>query len=312
MAMTNAQLQELITALPTPPGQKVSKFSSLDGAEWRVWRRNFEIVAVINGWNNLRQRQQARVAMEGDASEAVSDIDHAAANLTCAQLLDLYQARFLPATETALARVRFKRAASTSSETPLEWSTRVRALFKAAYPDGNAQTNQDLIDQFNIGLRDRVVCTHVVSLNPVTLAEALAAAQSRTAAEEFVLAGRTALQDDAGANTTNINAVHNSNQDDGDSSNQMKCWFCNNTAHLRRECRLYQKAMDMIKDEKKKSKDGQSTSYKNDTRERKRGNGRFRGGGRGGKRRINHLGEGEGEELEEENTFAQYEDAENE
>ncbi len=36
--------------------KKVSAFSSAIPTEWLVWKKHFQTVAQINGWNDLRQR----------------------------------------------------------------------------------------------------------------------------------------------------------------------------------------------------------------------------------------------------------------
>jgi hypothetical protein len=52
--MDNAQLQQLLKVIRVGGGggHKTSKFSSAEGTEWRIWRRNFEQTLQINGWAN--------------------------------------------------------------------------------------------------------------------------------------------------------------------------------------------------------------------------------------------------------------------
>ena len=76
VTMTDAQLQRLLTRLtvaapgagptPAPRGfRRLTIFTSADGAEWRVWRRNFVTIIAINEWADLRCATRARVGYGG-------------------------------------------------------------------------------------------------------------------------------------------------------------------------------------------------------------------------------------------------------
>ncbi len=118
--MDNAQLQLLMGAI-RPSGRKLTIFSSADGVEWRTWRKNFLTTAAINEWNNDRQLREISTSMEGAAAQAIDDIDHQAAGLTAEQLLNQFEARFLPAAAGQLSRAEFKNAKQTVGETALQW-----------------------------------------------------------------------------------------------------------------------------------------------------------------------------------------------
>jgi hypothetical protein len=72
--MDNAQLQQLLQVIRVGGGgHKTSKFSSAEGTEWRIWRRNFEQTIQINAWPNERCQRKAAAAMESNVSnEAAS------------------------------------------------------------------------------------------------------------------------------------------------------------------------------------------------------------------------------------------------
>src|SRR5210317_2265103 len=73
--------------------KKVRTLSTRSARDWRNWRQHFEDVARINGWNNQRQRREARTSMEGEAFENIKDINIEVDNLAIADLLNAYEAR---------------------------------------------------------------------------------------------------------------------------------------------------------------------------------------------------------------------------
>jgi hypothetical protein len=97
--MNDAQLQQLIGVIRQGGGggHKTSKFSSAEGTEWRIWRRNFVQTLLINGWNNKRCQREAAAALESTAAEFTSDIPGFVAGRDIQVLLNLYETRFLPA-----------------------------------------------------------------------------------------------------------------------------------------------------------------------------------------------------------------------
>ena len=115
----DAQQFAQLMAASRPPGRKAEPFSSGDGVEWRTWRRNFEITATINAWDARRQRREIAASMTGTAQLYVADIaiGDVQGAAPAADLLDLYEARFLPAAAGDLARVTFKDARQEEGDT---------------------------------------------------------------------------------------------------------------------------------------------------------------------------------------------------
>jgi hypothetical protein len=73
--MDQAQLQQLLQVIRVGGGShKTSKFSSAEGTEWSIWRRNFEQTIQINAWANERCQREAATAMQSTAAEFTSDI----------------------------------------------------------------------------------------------------------------------------------------------------------------------------------------------------------------------------------------------
>jgi hypothetical protein len=107
--MNADQLQQLLSIIRVGGGggHKTAKFSSAKGREWRIWRRNFEQTVQINGWANERQQREAAAAMEATAAEFTSDIPAYVAGRAIADMLNLYEGRFLPAAAGQLAAAQF-------------------------------------------------------------------------------------------------------------------------------------------------------------------------------------------------------------
>jgi hypothetical protein len=100
--MNADQLQQLLGVIRVGggAGHKTSKFSSTEGTEWRIWRRNFEQTIQISGWANKRCQREAAAAMESTAAEFTSDIPAHVAGRPVGDMLNLYESRFLPAADT--------------------------------------------------------------------------------------------------------------------------------------------------------------------------------------------------------------------
>ena len=70
--MTDDQVRDLIAGCVAGMGaagaggrEKVDKLSSTEPADWRTWRRNFQVAVRINGWSNQRARRTAQCSMTG-------------------------------------------------------------------------------------------------------------------------------------------------------------------------------------------------------------------------------------------------------
>ena len=76
--MDPAQLAQLVAALQGRGGgdKKTPELSSSSAEDWRTWRSNFEVLAVMNGWDNRRQNFEVFIAMTGEAKQLVSGIGH--------------------------------------------------------------------------------------------------------------------------------------------------------------------------------------------------------------------------------------------
>jgi hypothetical protein len=280
--ITEARIQTLINGVIRGGGRKSSVFSSGDPVEWKTWRSTFVVIADINGWQAARAKQEVRASMDGNAARTVRDIDFAAP-LTVAALLDLYEARFLPAASGRLARAEFINVTQSGDETLLQWHSRCREHFMRAFPDENAEPSQKLRDQFIMGIIDEVISTHVYDANPDTYAGALDSAQ-RKSATRIIFSKRS------GAAGGGLHHMENQKDD------KRGCHFCGDLNHFQRDCKLWTKAKGILLDGEGNRRGGGGRG-----RPGRRGRGFRRGGGRGqrggGRGGLYHLEGGEnGEE----------------
>jgi hypothetical protein len=116
--MNTDQLRQLLGVIRVGGGggYKTAKFSSAEGTEWRILRRNFEQTVRINVWANKRQHREAAAAMEATAAEFTSNIPAYVAGRAIADMLNLYEGRFLLAAAGQLAAAQFQTAAQMDGE----------------------------------------------------------------------------------------------------------------------------------------------------------------------------------------------------
>jgi hypothetical protein len=139
--MNADQLQQLLGVFRVGGGggHKTANFSSAEGTKWCIWRRNFEQTIQINGWANERSQREAAAAMESTAAEFTSDILAHVAGRAVADMLNLYENRFLPAAAGQLASAQFQTAAQMEGEQMAVWHARLRTIFERAFPGENIQ-----------------------------------------------------------------------------------------------------------------------------------------------------------------------------
>ena len=256
----------------------MENFETANGVEWLTWRRNFVVTAEINGWGDLRQRQEIRASMKGAAERAISDILHnplppplvagaiAAAPvvpLDAATLLDLYQARFLPAAETDLCRVALRHARQTEGENILEWHTRCRALYARAYPNRGAD-EIELQDQFKLGLYNKKIREATWEARPLTYTECLTAAHNKAASKAILEAHanpRGEVKQEPGLHAFG-GGGYPERKPPGGSGSRGGCNYCGVEGHYKRECRKYTKALQDLDENAPAKKKGQGEGEK--------------------------------------------------
>jgi hypothetical protein len=264
-------------APPHRDGRKLTAFSEANSpAEWTTWRAKFEMVASIQAWEDLRQRQELFAAMSGSAAKAVSDLPvidpdplpvHAPpllayVPLTYKLVVASYEARFMTTAASDLARTEFQTCQQVPEETLLEWHGRVRDLFLQAYPGQDPNVvgvgSQLLIDRWVRGLDSDEIREGVLKERPTNFVKCLELAQNKLALLAMLAdMGSTSNKKKAasihfinyrgpnggkkGSGTDNRNNSNNSSNREGKS-----CFLCEKTGHFQHECPLLAKAKSVI------------------------------------------------------------------
>jgi hypothetical protein len=186
--MNANQLQQLLGIIRVSGGggHKTSKFSSLEGTEWRIWRRNFEQTIQINGWANKRCQREAAAAMKSIAAEFTSDIPAHVAGRPVADMLNLYKSRFLPAAARQLAAAQFQTAAQMDGEQTAVWHARLITIFERAFPGENIQGSRLLINKFVLKLADSNIRQWTHRANLATYNAAMTAASNKAASQSIL------------------------------------------------------------------------------------------------------------------------------
>lgn len=267
MAMNQEQLQELLTTVQRGQGKRLPPFTSAKGSDWIPWKNMFRALSQARNWGDVVARNHLATAMEGEANNRVAHINpfvnnpatHAA--WTMQELLDAYDAVFLPEAGGHLARAMFKQARQKQNEDIVDFHSRLRALFSRSDPQANAEASRDLREQFINGLGDPTIRDRTMNDFPDNYTDALACATKRAAALAILRSKQSTVYD---ADT--INNLHAGGEEGAEGGSGGRCFNCNEYGHRWRAC------PKPLKDQLQKSRRG--------------GRGNFRrGGGRGGGRR---------------------------
>jgi len=243
------QVQELTQRVGArrPGGQRITQFGNEDDESWTVWKNHFLNVSRLNGFTDLEQRLALAGAMKGKAALATLDINVeepvGLADPTIVNVMELYQARFLPAAASQLARVKFDMARQGTTESILNFHGRLRALYNEAYPEAADQVL--LIRKFITGLRRRELRMQAMRIGPNTYAEALEAAQNEASVQQLAKIQDTGAAP-AGDEPMEIGAMQSgqnnaTNYNNAPRGQKGKCHFCQKLGHWKRDCGLLKK-----------------------------------------------------------------------
>ena len=239
-----------------PGGQKINPFGNEEDESWIVWKSHFQNISALNGFTDHEQRLALAGAMKGKAALATLDINVQqpidGQMPTIALVLDLYQARFLPAAASQLARVKFDVARQGTTESILNFHGRLRALYNEAYPD--AADHVLLIRKFITGLRRRELRMQAMRVGADTYQQALEAAQNESSVQQLskvhelgaAPAGDEPMEigaiqsgkKNATNNNNNYSLSNNGGSYNTNNNRKDKCHFCQKVGHWKRDCGL--------------------------------------------------------------------------
>jgi hypothetical protein len=149
--MNANQLQQLLGVIRVGGGggHKTAKFSSAEGTEWRIWRRNFEQTIQINGWANERSQ---RWSLPPPSSPPTSPpMSRAGPSRTCSTCT---KAAFYLLQRDNWPLHNSRLAAQMEGEQIAVWHARLRTIFERTFPGENIQGSRLLINKFVLKLAD--------------------------------------------------------------------------------------------------------------------------------------------------------------
>ena len=231
IAMQPADLQRL-AQLMRGGSTKLRRMTEATPEAWLEYRRHFQKVALLQGWDDERSRQEISAGMQEKAGNAVADILINAPGRNIDQLIQLYSERFMPAAAGATARKNYQSARQLPTESVREWHTRARELFFLAYPGEDPNAQNHCLDLFVNGLHNNTVKFFVASQPINQFHEALPIAER----------AETANRDNVGAaGRQQIGALPGPSGGAGGARGPLACYFCQDvfkisSPHLKNRC----------------------------------------------------------------------------
>ena len=143
---------------------------------WDQYRKHFENVAEVNGWDTCTRGLQLAARLRGEAIEVQTNLP-LEEQFDYASLVEALNRRYKR--ENSLqARNLFHTAKKTRPESDFEFSYRLRRLAREAYPKLPTEYLEDLLVQrFVKGLDDISIQRHLVMSTPQTMQEAVDVAE---------------------------------------------------------------------------------------------------------------------------------------
>jgi hypothetical protein len=183
---------------PLNPKQPLITFFGREEDDWSSFRVAYINAANFNRFSQTQFKQALLGCMRESAFLAVQNLNHQDDDETGIELLDRYEAKFLPPAASDLARSKFETATQMEKESIIGWHGRVLGLFSRAYGLAGNMGEALLIRAFARGIRNRRVREHCLRSQPQTFDAALAAAQT----EQSVLDSSSFIPGAAPPNTT--------------------------------------------------------------------------------------------------------------
>lgn len=210
---------------------KVRSFETGSPGDWVVYRKYFEGMRAMWGWDDARSRRELITAMDGEAARMTQDINFLAAGQTFEDLIGNFEGRFITQAGAKMAQTEFRRARQMPDESLIQFHSRVRTLFTRAYPgvategDGLARL---LRDTFTWGLESRKVIEYVSDSQPATYQDCLQRAQEKLATLVGFEEERSKRNARGSLNAVKVN-------EDGPKDDRT-CHGCGQQGHFYRQC----------------------------------------------------------------------------
>ena len=284
--LTTMENSQITTAGSNRPGiLKPDKFSHNENESWPNFRRRFEHCAMFNGWNGQQQKLALVSAMSDKAADVVRDLQ-VDDFFTIRNMLDAYEARFMPAAQSDIVRIQFDKCRQNPRESVLEYHSRLRALYRRAYPA--SQDDTQLIRRFAFGLANPWVQQMVLRKQAKTYDEALEAALNEAA----VMDVSDALKTGASSMTNPLPSSTNLGGGEGHAEpmeigalvgnvGNNECMFCGKPGHWKSQCQLWSKARRLLTGKRFNNRPNQAGNGNRGNARGFFGRGRGRPGGRG-------------------------------
>ena len=173
--------------------------------------------------------------MKGTALESIMDIPITGPE-SAREMLDQYQRRFFPESNSQLLRAQFACVVQLANESVQKLHARMRVLYHLAYPDASTRNDIFLIERFIAALNNCEVQNHVKRRKPLTYAAVLVAANEETSFILMDLATHApgGVQAPTPGDTSFIAALkarHPSTSTPGTSTTERRrCFYCDGKA----------------------------------------------------------------------------------
>ena len=231
---------------PRPGILKPDTFGHKEQESWPNFRRRFEHCARFNGWDSEQQKLALVSAMVGKAADAVGDLK-VENFLDCQQMLEAFEKRFMPASQSDIVRIQFDRCRQNARESVLEFHARLRALYRRAYP--NSTDDTQLIRRFAFGLANPLVQQMVLRKQVQKYDDALEAALNESAVMDVTQTLRSGVSSSTNLlpSTTGLTASEGGPEPmEIGALGPNECMFCGRTGHWKSKCQLWNKARRLL------------------------------------------------------------------